>query len=60
MNRNRYFCVRFNTLKDECIYLEYTVYHYNKDIAVEIARDIISTSLDIHRDRLCLISVTEE
>ena len=60
MDRVRCFCVRFNMLKNEYIYLEHNLYHYDKDQAVECARYIISKALDIHPERLVLASVTEE
>lgn len=60
MDRVRCFCVRFNMLKYEYIYIEHNLYHYDKDKAVEDARYIISKSLDIHPNRLVLVSVTEE
>ena len=54
------YCVRFTMLNNDYIYLEHNLYHYNKDEAVELARFIISNSLDIHPHRLCLSSITEE
>lgn len=60
MTKPKLYCVRFTMLKNEYIYLEHNLYHYNKDEAVELARYIISESLDIHPQRLVLASVTEE
>lgn len=57
---DKMYCVRFNMLNNEYIYLEHTLLHNDKDEAVEIARFIISESLDIHPQRLVLASVTEE
>lgn len=54
------YCVRFNMLKDETIYLEHNLYHYDKDEAVEMARYLISNRLDIHPQRLVLVSVSED
>lgn len=59
MKQSKLYCVRFTMLKYDSIYLEHSLYHNNKDEAVELARYIISESLDIHQDRLVLESVTE-
>ena len=58
--KSKLYCVRFTMLKTDYIYIEHNLYHHNKEEAVELALFIISHALQIHPDRLCLSSVTEE
>ena len=60
MNELKEYCVRFTMLKCNDIYLEINVCHYNADGAVNVARYVISETMDIHPDRLYLESVTLE
>lgn len=60
MNRVSYFCVKFNMLKYEDIYVEHSLYHYDKDKAIELARYVISNTLDIDANSLVLASVTTD
>ena len=54
MKKFNSYCVRFTLLNHDDIYLELSLYSYDTETAVETARFILSKSLEIHPDRLCL------
>lgn len=57
--KQKLYYVRFTLLNDEYISLEYSIHHYSKEEAVELATYVITQSLGIHPLRLCLSSITE-